>query len=498
MIVFCSGCQARFRVADEKIGPRGAKVRCSKCGHMFVVKREPAPPPPPRIELDLTPGLPRPAPVDPFAQAMAGGSVLPFSAAVQPRPKAPDPFAAAGLDAFPGPAPAVDDPFVRASPDPVMQAPPPPAPAGTGAAIEGERPASAAIDPFAPPALQDPLPAAAASRTPSLPVTDLAQLLGAASAAAVPPAAPAKDAFPVSAPDFPADLALEDGGTPGKAAPFADPADVFATADLSGSGSAAFESGLAGPIASSGESLALATEPTPVPPEPSTGAQAAAPAAEEEPAPRAAPPVPAVPRPPPDLESDAALPTRAAPRTADRVRAAAVSALALVALLAIALFFRVVLRGEAALGPSALRPSTLLRALGGARTPEAQFEVADARTGLYEQAGGETVLLVRGEVISRALGEVRGVRIEAELVRDGQVLARGEASAGAVPTAEEVYEATGRTALAGLAAEAGKRAPRLVAPGDRLAFLVALGELPADLSGTTVRVRAEPAGEAPR
>jgi predicted Zn finger-like uncharacterized protein len=39
MIVICTRCQARFRVADEKIGPRGAKVRCSKCQTIFVVHR---------------------------------------------------------------------------------------------------------------------------------------------------------------------------------------------------------------------------------------------------------------------------------------------------------------------------------------------------------------------------------------------------------------------------------------------------------------------------
>ncbi len=41
MIVICTKCQAKFRVADEKIGPRGAKVRCSKCQTVFVVRPEP-------------------------------------------------------------------------------------------------------------------------------------------------------------------------------------------------------------------------------------------------------------------------------------------------------------------------------------------------------------------------------------------------------------------------------------------------------------------------
>ena len=40
MIVECKQCQTRFRMADEKILPGGVKVRCSKCQHTFVVKRD--------------------------------------------------------------------------------------------------------------------------------------------------------------------------------------------------------------------------------------------------------------------------------------------------------------------------------------------------------------------------------------------------------------------------------------------------------------------------
>jgi predicted Zn finger-like uncharacterized protein len=45
MIVACSACSARFRVADEKVGPRGARIRCTRCGQTFAVS--PAPPPTP-------------------------------------------------------------------------------------------------------------------------------------------------------------------------------------------------------------------------------------------------------------------------------------------------------------------------------------------------------------------------------------------------------------------------------------------------------------------
>jgi len=38
MIVECVQCQTKFKIADDKITPKGVKVRCSKCKHMFVVK----------------------------------------------------------------------------------------------------------------------------------------------------------------------------------------------------------------------------------------------------------------------------------------------------------------------------------------------------------------------------------------------------------------------------------------------------------------------------
>ncbi len=47
MIVQCAECGTKFRLEESKIGQRGAKVRCSKCQHSFVVQR------PPAIGLDL-------------------------------------------------------------------------------------------------------------------------------------------------------------------------------------------------------------------------------------------------------------------------------------------------------------------------------------------------------------------------------------------------------------------------------------------------------------
>ncbi len=123
--------------------------------------------------------------------------------------------------------------------------------------------------------------------------------------------------------------------------------------------------------------------------------------------------------------------------------------------------------------------------------------MAAVRSGVYEQAGGGAVLFVRGEVVSRAEGPLAAIRVAAELVRDGQVLARGEALAGALPTPEEVHGAVDRAALDALAALAQGRIPKAVASGQRVGFVVLLGDAPADVSGASVRVRAE-AAEAPR
>lgn len=40
MIIQCAQCKARFRLDDSKVSDAGIKVRCSKCKHIFVVKRD--------------------------------------------------------------------------------------------------------------------------------------------------------------------------------------------------------------------------------------------------------------------------------------------------------------------------------------------------------------------------------------------------------------------------------------------------------------------------
>jgi len=40
MIVQCDKCKAKFQLADEKVTPKGVKVRCSKCENIFTVKKD--------------------------------------------------------------------------------------------------------------------------------------------------------------------------------------------------------------------------------------------------------------------------------------------------------------------------------------------------------------------------------------------------------------------------------------------------------------------------
>ena len=73
MIATCTGCQTRYRVAPEKLGRRGARIRCQKCSEVFHV----APPEPEEPER-----LAKAEPSAPDADA------VPLSQTVRPTPRA--------------------------------------------------------------------------------------------------------------------------------------------------------------------------------------------------------------------------------------------------------------------------------------------------------------------------------------------------------------------------------------------------------------------------
>lgn len=131
MVIQCSECQTRFKLADDKLKPGGVKVRCSKCRHIFTVMppaaEEAAPSSPPEEGIDFggfnmqeepsagqetagetekTDGFdefaPREEPEENFFATKAEGQENPFAA------DAEDPFA---FDPSQAPAAESDDGF---------------------------------------------------------------------------------------------------------------------------------------------------------------------------------------------------------------------------------------------------------------------------------------------------------------------------------------------------------------------------------------------------
>lgn len=94
MVAACPSCKARYRVDVSRLPAEGARLRCSRCEHVFWVRApsEPAASPP------AAPAKPRSAPAQspsPAAEASpspaAGASSGPESPAVPPRSPAPAP-----------------------------------------------------------------------------------------------------------------------------------------------------------------------------------------------------------------------------------------------------------------------------------------------------------------------------------------------------------------------------------------------------------------------
>lgn len=516
MIVVCSACQARFKVADDKIGPRGARVRCSKCQTVFVVHKDLGAIPEEAQQAAPAPFPSAPAPpaggMDLDLEGAPGAGVRPngFSGNPFARPSAPDPFSAAP------PASPPPDPYGAA--DPFAAASPPSPPADPFSAQDpfsaGSGGAFGAVDPFV---------ATVAGASPGLPtsaVTDLSDLLG--SAPPPPAAAPQPDsetsgildsgfdfdpsagepglepqapAAP-SAPSFDAgaDLALDERtpahgvathGTAPPAIPGFGDLDPF---EEQGGAQAAPASGGSGFASADFDAFGDGSEAeAPPPPPPPRAPPPREPSAEESAhPPAAAEPAPAV------EASDEAIPASGFRRTS-RLRAIAVNAVSLVALLAVVLGMLAFWRGGFRPGAGGLfRPSEVLGAIG----EEATFRTAQVRSGIYERIDAAPLLFVTGNALSHAKAPVAGLRVSVELVRKGAVLARGEARAGPVPSPEEL---NGYKDAASFDAALARRAkpPDRVKPGDSVPFLVAIADFPPDVAGAALRITVAPVEDAP-
>ena len=491
MIVVCTGCSAKFRVADEKVGPRGAKLRCSKCQTVFTVQQqvevpaapEPAPDPgsfaagpvrstPPPLPRRATTTLDARAAFDVDLEPDLGGSTASTTPADPFAPPAPAPAAAAAPPA---------DPFAAAPPASIPDDDP-----------FASLPGGPAADPFGA-AAPEPVPAHAGD--------DFGSFHADGPAAPEPHDAFAAPAQPAPAPGSPPGtfglLSLEDATTPParriSRAAATEPAPVPlmpATEDPFGGGSA-FDAGLS--VLDEGVLTTAA---------PSAGGEAHAPVVarrdEDEPplqldpfgaAAVAADPL-AVGEPLRAVEPQGPIETTAEHRSAARafrIRDVLVSAMALAALLLLAMAILVIWRGGLAPG-DALRPAAILRALSP-RPPSGVLAASGVTSGLYERGQGAPLLFVRGTVTSTAPAPLDGVRVIVEVVRDGAVLVRGEVPVGAVPGPEALHGVADQAGLDRALAEAATAGGTRLAPGGSAPFLIAFADYPANLEGASLRVR---------
>src|SRR5713226_4124690 len=71
----CDSCRAQYMISDDKVGAKGVKVRCKKCGHVIWVQR-------PAVGLALAAGGDLPPPANP------GGDEEPTAPGYASQPKA--------------------------------------------------------------------------------------------------------------------------------------------------------------------------------------------------------------------------------------------------------------------------------------------------------------------------------------------------------------------------------------------------------------------------
>lgn len=450
MIVACSACNTRFRVADEKIGPLGARIRCSRCGQTFQV------PPPPAPEA-VAPAL-APEPTPSFLE----------------RPPAPE-----------GHPPVATEPTGTGGwPTGVLEV------AGGASGVEPSASVRLTLesDPFAAFAAQsgEPAPQSAPLEGDiggpdflgSLPVTDLSALerTGAVPLAPSSPPGPGSEDGLSLEDRTPTAMPVREGPArwdePSASQAIEVGPDGFQEVDLA-SGGMGPDPGF-DPLAGepTRESPLIAGPPQGIdrgaaPPEPPPATDVAdAPDAPRE---RAAADVPAGRAPASRLRPE-------------RVRAVAMNVLSLAALLVVTLGIVLWWRGE---GMGAL--------LRWPRSGNAGVDVSRISSGVYEGSHGQSVVFVRG-VVHATQDPVEGpVLVRVLLERGGKRLGDVTATAGAVPRAEELAAARSPEDLEVLRQRLDAGAPTRLEPGAGLPFLAVLPVPEGDLGAIRFRVEPVPA-----
>lgn len=452
MIVACSACSARFRVADEKVGPRGARIRCTRCGQTFAVMHPPPPAQQPPTQPPPTPApVARPEPPTTASEATGTGGWPTGVLEVHGTPSSPDIGTPLALS-------LEGDPFAAFA-------------GASGGALTDPTPAGQALRRPA---------AAAASRTGFLGSQSVTNLSDLERTGAVPIAGP-RPLDPDSFRD--GGLSLEEG-TPA-AVPVRDGAPRWDEPD-------ATNAVAVGPDGFQEVDLAAGAAPPdpdfdPLDPEPTP------PAPVQRLSPReATPPVVALgtatssPSPSPNAPaspatSPAGTPAGTpAPSRAPHYRVLVMNVLSLAALLVVTVGILVWWRGEGI--------GSILRWPGSAQGKE--IEVVQVSSGEYEGNRGVPVLFVRG-VVRANRGPVAGpVVVRVELVRGGATLGAAAGAAGALPTLDQLVGLASAADLDRMRAELLASAPSQLEPGKGLPFLVILPRPDGDVGA--IRFRVEP------
>jgi predicted Zn finger-like uncharacterized protein len=464
MIAACPSCSTRFRVADEKIGPLGARIRCTRCGKAFPVAL-PAP-----VEAHPPPAGPAPE-----SRPSVASHVAPEPTGTGGWPA--DVLEAAGSAVEPGTGTGVgralkEDPFAAfaaystapTSREPARERPP--------VAAAGE-------------------PAHGTDSLGGLPVTDLSDLGRTGSLGLAPPPPPAPETEVSAAPSPVAVFEDEDGlsleertptatslregaarwSEPAPSAAIAVGPDGFQEVDLARG--AALPDPEFDPHG--GEATREAAIPAPQAPPPEAGLHAAPPGG-------AAGAV--APRPTGSTTLGAAAgassePTAVTRLDPARIRSVAVNALSLAALLVVTLGIVVWWRGEGLQG--------LLRLPGAGQRA---IEVGPVSSGVYEGVRGPPVVFVRGVVRATREPVTGPIEVRVVLERAGVALGVATAAAGAVPAAEELASAASPADVEELRRRVDARAAPRLEPGVDVPFLAVLALPEGDVG--TLRFRVEP------
>ena len=537
VVVQCTSCQSKFRIADDKVTERGVRVRCTSCKNVFQVKKagststDPAPGPGSTMELSAldAAALARPSPRNAALGAgrAAATAARPAAAPPAPRPQAPprpagktapEPAAAPngrrleaddlfGMAELTGESPLGElAPGVRPPPPPATRPPgpnvmrPPAPPASRAPAAEPSRPAAArpAPPPLRPPAAPARPPAAAPRPGPSA---------GPARPAAAGPKPAAK---PIPSFDD-IDIEVDDTPSPPPRAPApmkpATTSRPLPPLVVPGAAAASAAVPLPAPPPRGPEPIAVAPPPPPPPPSDLFDEPASPP-----PPPGDAAPVKlgafkttlkdpfegmnlgegggasavdlagAAKKPPAPAPEKPAAPAPEEPQVPYSASREFVSS-ALTGLVGAALALAVIL--AAALSEDAPYGWLGLGAGG---------DIVATRlvSGLYDTVAGKPVFFVRGRVENRSKKARGPVRVIAELVADSGPGARTETIAGAEPTPEDVYGLRTAAEAEKLARSLeGTNVVRRVDPGGSLPFFAVIAEPPADLEGHKLRVRLE-------